>query len=277
MKGLYAAAFVLFLASTLSLAQVKGFPASVTSSAPGPGVAGHASFGPPASVTSVGPNGWSGGFKLSTGPSFNHYHHGRRLHGGYGYGYGNGFGYGYPVYGYYPGYSYPYGYGPDYGYDPYGIYNPYYDPSADPRPSYPITYDTADVPPPGVTPSVDDEPPLPTDRQRVRDSDRYGDHYTDARERSRRAQQDQDSQQAENRPPPPRSNPDSYPATTLVFKDGRQIEIHNFAIIGDYVFDLAEGRARKYRISDLDLPATMKLNDENGVSFHLPHEPAPGQ
>ena len=60
------------------------------------------------------------------------------------------------------------------------------------------------------------------------------------------------------------------PPTVLVFKDGHQLEIGNYAIVGQTLFDLTPGHARKISLADLNLDATQKLNDDRGVSFQLP-------
>jgi hypothetical protein len=57
--------------------------------------------------------------------------------------------------------------------------------------------------------------------------------------------------------------------TVLVFRDGHQQQISNYAIMGEtlYVFDT---RKQKIGLSDLDLPSTIKVNDERGVDFQVP-------
>jgi len=73
----------------------------------------------------------------------------------------------------------------------------------------------------------------------------------------------------------PKSNsirpPDAKPvdATVLVFRDGHQQEVNNYAIMGQtvYVFD---NRTQKIALTDLDVAATVKLNDDRGVDFHVP-------
>ena len=62
----------------------------------------------------------------------------------------------------------------------------------------------------------------------------------------------------------------SQPPTVLVFKDGHQLEVQNYAIVGQTLFDLTSGHPRRIALSDLDLDATQKLNDDRGVSFQLP-------
>ena len=60
------------------------------------------------------------------------------------------------------------------------------------------------------------------------------------------------------------------PATMLVFKDGHQLEVENYAIVGPTLFDLTPGHSRKVPLASLDLEATEKLNDDRGVNFQLP-------
>jgi hypothetical protein len=56
----------------------------------------------------------------------------------------------------------------------------------------------------------------------------------------------------------------------LVFKDGHQLEVENYAIVGPTLYDLTEGHPRKVQLADLDLSATLKQNDDRGIDFHLP-------
>jgi hypothetical protein len=60
------------------------------------------------------------------------------------------------------------------------------------------------------------------------------------------------------------------PATTLVFKDGHQLEVQNYAIVGQMLYDLTPGHARNVPLADLDLASTEKQNDDHGVVFQLP-------
>lgn len=62
----------------------------------------------------------------------------------------------------------------------------------------------------------------------------------------------------------------AQPSTVLVFKDGHKSDVLNYAIVGDTLFDFAEGRSRKILLADLDLPATRKANDDRGVDFQIP-------
>ncbi len=72
----------------------------------------------------------------------------------------------------------------------------------------------------------------------------------------------------------PAADPESpQEPTLLIFKDGRKLELRNYAIIGATLFDLTPGHARKVALADLDLEATRKQNDDRGVTFQIP--PAP--
>jgi hypothetical protein len=60
------------------------------------------------------------------------------------------------------------------------------------------------------------------------------------------------------------------PATVLVFRDQHKREIQNYAIVGQTLWNFAPQRTEKIPLADLDLAATVKANDERGVSFRLP-------
>lgn len=56
----------------------------------------------------------------------------------------------------------------------------------------------------------------------------------------------------------------------LVFRDGHQLEVDNYAIAGSNVIVLGE-KTEKIAVTDLDLDATAKANHERGVDFKIPH------
>lgn len=66
-------------------------------------------------------------------------------------------------------------------------------------------------------------------------------------------------------PPPP-----IIPPTVLVFHDQHQQEIQNYAIVGQTLWNFGAQRTQKIPLSDLDLTATQKANDDRGVTFRLP-------
>jgi len=62
----------------------------------------------------------------------------------------------------------------------------------------------------------------------------------------------------------------AQPSTVLIFKDGHQSDVINYAIVGDTLFDFGAGRTHKILLADLDLAATRKANDDHGVDFQIP-------
>ena len=65
--------------------------------------------------------------------------------------------------------------------------------------------------------------------------------------------------------------PDAKPGvpTTLVFRDGHKQEVTNYAIMGQTVYVFGD-RTKKIALADLDIPATVKVNDDEGVEFQVP-------
>ena len=64
------------------------------------------------------------------------------------------------------------------------------------------------------------------------------------------------------------------PPTVLVYRDGHSVEIRNYAIVGDVLYDFSSDRRHKIALADLDLAATQKQNDDRGVDFRLPSRTA---
>lgn len=58
--------------------------------------------------------------------------------------------------------------------------------------------------------------------------------------------------------------------TVLVFRDGHQQEVRNYAIVGDTLYDIGGSTAKKIKLADLDLEKTAQVNDQRGVDFQLP-------
>jgi hypothetical protein len=94
-------------------------------------------------------------------------------------------------------------------------------------------------------------------------------------EQSVRRQVDQDFY-ARSATPPRRDNERAetseaiVSATVLVFRDQHKQEVQNYAIVGQTLWNFAPQHTQKIPLSDLDLPATTKANDERGVDFRLP-------
>jgi hypothetical protein len=69
--------------------------------------------------------------------------------------------------------------------------------------------------------------------------------------------------------------PRELPPAVLVFHDGRKEEVSEYTIMSGTIYSKADYWAtgswtRKIQIADLDVPATLKLNQERGVKFVLP-------
>jgi hypothetical protein len=60
------------------------------------------------------------------------------------------------------------------------------------------------------------------------------------------------------------------PATALVFRDQHVEEVRNYAIAGGTLWVLNEQAAKKIPLTQLDLVATAKMNDDRGVDFQVP-------
>jgi hypothetical protein len=91
-------------------------------------------------------------------------------------------------------------------------------------------------------------------------------------EQRMRQQGDQEVYARSAPPPPPRPSASSEAGvpTVLIFRDQHQQEIQNYAIVGQTVWVFAPQHTQKIPLSDLDIPATTRINDERGVDFRVP-------
>jgi hypothetical protein len=93
--------------------------------------------------------------------------------------------------------------------------------------------------------------------------------------RQQEADGDQDAY-ARSTPAPRPAPADAQPATSimpdtvLVFRDQHKQEVRNYAIVGQTLWNFAPQRTKKIPLADLDLPATIKANDDQGVTFRVP-------
>ncbi len=264
MKRLWAVA-VLFL-TLPTVAQIRGVPASVTSFGPGrgntPGVA--------ASVTSLGPNGFSNAPRFTIRPQFNGHHSNNGFTticstpgalipsamGCTGTSFTNQF-YGLPVNathtnighgtrgragGYYP------------------VYVPYAvpvvlegdEPTAQP--------DTQAI----VEDEAEEPPALTMYEHRARLAPSATASSAPAVNESRVYHP------APNQATAPAPEERIAPSIVLIYKDGHQREVQNYAIMGNYIYDIGGFSAQKIPLTDLNLKATLKANDERGTDFSLP-------
>jgi hypothetical protein len=99
------------------------------------------------------------------------------------------------------------------------------------------------------------------ERQMLRDEEADGDRDAYAPPRAPRA------------PEPPQPEKESVsimPDTVLVFRDQRKQEVQNYAIVGQTLWAFAPQRTQKIPLTDLDLAATAKANEDRGVTFRAP-------
>jgi hypothetical protein len=95
--------------------------------------------------------------------------------------------------------------------------------------------------------------------------------------RKEQAEGDQDAYADRSQANPPLRPPESdrqgtpvLPATVLVFRDQRTLEVHNYAIVGQTLWSFAAPRTQKILLSELDLAATEKANEDRGLTFTIP-------
>ena len=60
------------------------------------------------------------------------------------------------------------------------------------------------------------------------------------------------------------------PETALVFRDQHVEEVRNYAISGGMLWVLNQQTAKKIPLAQLDIAATVKMNDDRGVDFQVP-------
>ena len=58
----------------------------------------------------------------------------------------------------------------------------------------------------------------------------------------------------------------------LVFRNGTQKEVENYAIFGPILYAFVPEGTNKIRIADINVPATQKANEARGIDFRLPRE-----
>lgn len=68
------------------------------------------------------------------------------------------------------------------------------------------------------------------------------------------------------------------PPTTFIFRDGHQEQSSNYSIISGIIYArldywTAGQWSRQIRLSDLDMPATIKANQDQGIAFRVPTAP----
>jgi hypothetical protein len=94
-----------------------------------------------------------------------------------------------------------------------------------------------------------------------------------------REEEDRDQDSYARRPEPrPQQKPQAsdeeqssmMSPTVLVFRDQHKQEVSNYAIVGSTLMAYVPQHNQKIPLSELDIPATVKANDDRGVTFRVP-------
>jgi hypothetical protein len=151
--------------------------------------------------------------------------------------------FGYPSYGVYAGYGYPW----------YGAY-------AYPAYSYPVY---AYPEPQYSTPRYDSDLDYSYQQKRnMEELDRLDDRV--------RRLEDQRASASTPRSPQYRAQANPTSPVVLIFRDKHSQEAQNYAIVGQTIWLFDEQRATKIPLSEIDIAATQKANEERGVEFQVP-------
>lgn len=67
-----------------------------------------------------------------------------------------------------------------------------------------------------------------------------------------------------------RNQPEAEPETALVFRDQHVEEVRNYAISGGALWVLNAQASKKIPLVNLDIEATVKMNEDRGVDFQVP-------
>jgi hypothetical protein len=129
-------------------------------------------------------------------------------------------------------------------------YYPYYPGTYYSQPAYPLPDQTSTQN--DITGLIDEIQRLRNEVQRLQDE--------------LAATQAQQAQLPVVQPSPPAPSQPVVP-TVLVFRDGHQIEIHGYAVVGETLWTSYDDGFRKVLLSDLDLAGTRRENLKRGINF----------
>lgn len=80
----------------------------------------------------------------------------------------------------------------------------------------------------------------------------------------------QNSQAAPSAAPPAEAE-EKPPATVLVYRDGHEVEVQDYAIQGQTLWVFSGQLTQQVPLADLDLAATQRVNGQRGVEFVPPN------
>ena len=70
---------------------------------------------------------------------------------------------------------------------------------------------------------------------------------------------------------PPAPAAEKPPSTVLVFRDGHQLEVQNYAVAGTTLWVFSDQETRRVPLADLDVAATERVNAQRGIDFETPN------
>jgi hypothetical protein len=220
-----------------------------------------------------GRSGFSGRSSFSphgssfAGRGFGSGHSGLRFGGGFSPRFSRGFGPGFGFHGGFPGrfhshfrssfafygaFGYPYGFYTGYGYPWYGAY------------AYPAYASVYSYPEPQYSsPRYDSDLDYSYQQKRnMEELDRLEDRV--------RRLEDQRASVSTPRPPQYQAQANPTSPVVLIFRDKHSQKAENYAIVGQTIWLFNEQRATKIPLSEIDIAATQKANEERGVEFQVP-------
>lgn len=158
--------------------------------------------------------------------------------------------------------SYHYGYGQSglgFGYRRYPAgYIPYF------AAAYPFFYPDSAQPPGGG--DAYGPPPQDQPSDLMMELDAIHQELADLRQRQAEPPYGMSPEEAGTIVAPAPSKP-TDPPLILIFRDGTQTEVRDFAVVGQTFWDLSGHPTRKFPISQLNLEASIQANEARGVEF----------
>ena len=149
-------------------------------------------------------------------------------------------------------------------------FDPFFCGSAFGYPYYPLyPYDYSTPAPAQPQPDYVSDDTAGANRELSLQVQRLSDEVESLREQERRGSQPQPQEEPTDKTKAPAGLDDSS-SRILVFRDGRQLLVENYAVSGNTIWVLDDTRPRKFPLSDIDIAATQKANADNGDEFHLP-------
>ena len=62
-----------------------------------------------------------------------------------------------------------------------------------------------------------------------------------------------------------------FPATVFVFRDGQEMEVRDYAILGETLWVFEGQTSRRFPLADFNIAASRQVNEEHGIEFPVAH------